>query len=559
MHGGKSSDPNRQQGPQDEPQPATPAVPEPSEESQRRALLFMLEDLEADRRKLKQSRREWLQMVDVIADPIFEHDREFRIVRANLAYARAAGMGVRDVIGKRYWEVFPKGSGPLPCCARAMQLAKEEDEEEVQTESGRIYQSHAYALRDAENRYLYSLHVLRDITERKRAEQEQLDTLNRLQKHFEAVGEATASKALWTADLPRYARELTEIGARATGAERVNLWLFNQDETELYCLDLYETTPARHSAGMKLTEREFTHEFSAFKDARYVDADDPLTDPRTAGYVESHLKPLHITSMLDAIVQHGGKHLGVLCFEHVNKPHHWESDEIAFACQLADKFGLALVSSERLQAQKELSRSNRALKALSACNEALVRATGEEALLRDMCRVIVEVGGYRLAWVGWVEHDAAKRVRPAAHAGYDAGYLETTQLTWADTEHGHGPMGIAIRTGEPQAAHDIQTDPRYAPWRAQALKRGYASSLALPLKEEDGVVFAVLNVYAAEPDAFDPEEIGLLQEMASDLAFGLLTLRTRTERNRLQAEHFKEWRADQGRLGRHHPRYRAHR
>jgi PAS domain S-box-containing protein len=108
---------------------------------------------------------------------------------------------------------------------------------------------------------------------------------------------------------------------------------------------------------MILSEDDFGDEIAVIKASRYVAADDPLTDPRTRGYVEPYLKPLGITSMLDAVVQASGQHFGLLCFEHVNKAHSWTRDEIAFACQLADKIGLAIVSRMRRQAEEEVRRS----------------------------------------------------------------------------------------------------------------------------------------------------------------------------------------------------------
>ncbi|MBY0579960.1 MAG: PAS domain S-box protein [Burkholderiales bacterium] len=187
--------------------------------------------------------------------------------------------------------------------------------------------------------------------------------------------------------------------------------------------------------------------------------------------------------------------------------------------------------TERKRAERALKRSNRALMALSACNAALIHADNETSLLGDMCRVIVEQGGYRFAWIGFVEHDEAKSVRPVAHAGFEEGYLESARITWSDTERGRGPTGRAVRSGIPQAARDIGTDPLFAPWRMEALKRGYASSLVLPLKAENGTVFGALSIYSAEADAFDEDELRLLEELADDLAFGILTLRTRFERN----------------------------
>jgi len=184
--------------------------------------------------------------------------------------------------------------------------------------------------------------------------------------------------------------------------------------------------------------------------------------------------------------------------------------------------------AERERAQRELPKINRALRAHSRCSESLIRSTSEEGLLKDICRIIVEMGGYQLAWVGFAEHNADKTVRPVAQMGFEDGYLDTVEITWADTERGRGPTGTAIRTGEPTIVRNIQTDPHYGPWRAEAGKRGFTSSIALPLIA-DGQTFGTLNIYAAEPDAFDKEEVELLSKLADDLAYGILSLRTRAE------------------------------
>ena len=160
------------------------------------------------------------------------------------------------------------------------------------------------------------------------------------------------------------------------------------------------------------------------------------------------------------------------------------------------------------------------------CNQLLVRATDETELLQAVCRLVVEAGGYRMAWVGFAEQDEARSVRPVAQAGFEAGYLETANITWADTERGRGPTGTAIRTGQPVIARNILTDPVFAPWRQGALERGYAASATLPLKRDERVLGALM-VYAAEPDTFDAGEVELLTQLAGDLAYGISALRTR--------------------------------
>ncbi len=119
-----------------------------------------------------------------------------------------------------------------------------------------------------------------------------------------------------------------------------------------------------------------------------------------------------------------------------------------------------------------------------------------------------------------------KSVRPVAHAGYEEGYLETVHVTWADTERGHGPVGKAIRTREPAVFRDVTRDPDFAPWRVEALRRGYASVVGIPLLSGSEVLGA-LAIYAADPDAFDEDEVQLLRELADDLSYGIVALRTR--------------------------------
>jgi PAS domain S-box-containing protein len=189
--------------------------------------------------------------------------------------------------------------------------------------------------------------------------------------------------------------------------------------------------------------------------------------------------------------------------------------------------------NERKRAEGRLRRINRALRTLGECHDALVRAQGEGDLLREVCRILVDVGGHRLAWVGSAEQDAGKRVRVLARAGHDEGYLDGMAITWADVERGRDPTGTAIRTRKVCVVKDVRSEPGFAPWRAEALKRGYASAVALPLVTNDEVL-GVLSVYAGQPDAFDGEEFDLLRELANDLALGIVAMRTRAERDRAE-------------------------
>ncbi len=186
--------------------------------------------------------------------------------------------------------------------------------------------------------------------------------------------------------------------------------------------------------------------------------------------------------------------------------------------------------TERRQTEKKLRQLNRDLRALSNCNQTLLRAKDELTLLKDICRIICDEAGYRMAWVGYAEHDDAKTVRPVAWAGFEDGYLANISITWADTEKGYGPGGTSIRNGKTVYVQDISTDSRMLLWREQALQRGYRSTIAFPLKDENNIPFGGLIIYSSEINAFSTEEINLLEELAGDLAFGITTLRLQEKR-----------------------------
>ena len=204
--------------------------------------------------------------------------------------------------------------------------------------------------------------------------------------------------------------------------------------------------------------------------------------------------------------------------------------------------------AERTRAEMELQRLNRAWRVRSACNQAVSRCHDEPDLLEQVCRAVVEVGGYRLAWVGYAEIDEAKSVRPVARAGEALHYLDDFAATWGEDERGLGPTGTAIRTGQPVASNEVSSDPRLAPWRARAEEHGLKSSVALPLTA-DGSAIGALMVYSDEPEAFDEKETDLLQQAATDLTHGVVLLRTRMARQRAE-EALEKTEVELGRVAR---------
>jgi PAS domain S-box-containing protein len=185
--------------------------------------------------------------------------------------------------------------------------------------------------------------------------------------------------------------------------------------------------------------------------------------------------------------------------------------------------------------EQSLCKANRALKALGKCNQAIIDAREESDLMRDVCRIIVEIAGYRMAWVGMAEETPEKRVCPFVSWGESGGFLSSLEVTWSDTAQGRGPVGKAIRSGETCVFQNIETNPHFSLWRRQVLDQGYGAVIALPLTFDEKTSGA-LCIYAIEPDGFNAAEIDLLEELAANLSAGITILRLRAERNRIYKE-----------------------
>jgi signal transduction histidine kinase len=184
-------------------------------------------------------------------------------------------------------------------------------------------------------------------------------------------------------------------------------------------------------------------------------------------------------------------------------------------------------------ANEQLQQRNRTLKALQESSQAMTRATSETGYLNEVCKTVIANCGHAMVWIGFAEQDQARTVRPAAQAGFEEGFLETLQITWADKERGRCLTGTAIRTGKLCLCRNMQTDPALAPWRAEILKHGVSSCLALPLLSGDRA-FGCITIYSQDAHAFQEEETGLLTQLADDVTYSIRSLRAVSQRRRAE-------------------------
>jgi putative nucleotidyltransferase with HDIG domain len=201
--------------------------------------------------------------------------------------------------------------------------------------------------------------------------------------------------------------------------------------------------------------------------------------------------------------------------------------EIAEVGRAFDAMALSLQQRafERDLAVDGLREANRVLKMKAECNQILVKAEDEHSLLRDLTHAVVRYGEYKMAWVGLARNDPAKTVEPVAWAGDEDGDFGKLEISWGEgMPGGDGPTGRAIREASACLSKSIQDDPTFNAWRDEAIVRGYHSALAVPLligENERGA----LTIFASGEGIFSNQTIGLLSELASDMAYGIRSLR----------------------------------
>jgi signal transduction histidine kinase len=253
--------------------------------------------------------------------------------------------------------------------------------------------------------------------------------------------------------------------------------------------------------------------------------------PSEASVERDELSQRSAGSMIAARLEFGHMGFGMVAFE-------WKDPREEQPVDLREMLMVRGLLSNALHERRSLTAlqsTNRVLKAMIECSDALLRADDELALLEEVCRIIVEVGGYRLAWVGLGERDERRSVTPVAKWGDDESYLDEVEVTWGEIDLGNGPVSRAVRTGRPAAVQSIATDPDFAPWREPALARGYRSVLAVSLNSGDGMLGA-LGVYSDRSQAFDDLEVEMMQRFADYLSYGIVALRTRARREQAEDE-----------------------
>ena len=277
------------------------------------------------------------------------------------------------------------------------------------------------------------------------------ESATKLRNHNLVLTRLAKSPALHQGDLKAALKEITEASADNIGVERASVWLLDETNTKIKCLDLFEKSANQHSEGAELAAVDYPAYFQALQQDEAIAADNASTDPRTVEFAPSYLIRLGIVSMLDIPIRLRGQTAGVICLEHIGDARHWTAEDQNFARSLADLVSLAVEATERKQTEAALRQSEERW-------QLIVRATGE--------------GIYD--WNN-ITGEAFTSPRLTEILGYAEGEIVTDYNSWYKSLH---PEDLALTVAKLQAHLEGKTPQYIAEYRQRCKDGSYKWILA---------------------------------------------------------------------------------
>lgn len=323
----------------------------------------------------------------------------------------------------------------------------ETSRDEIEFKNGMVLDRYSAPVLSKDGRNYGRIWTFRDITDRKKTEEALRNKENRSGKQREAIASLAIDEAIVAGDLLTSMKRFTEILSAAIMVDRVSVWKLNKDGLEMECLNLFESGKQLHSSGTILKATEFPTYFNTiFKDS-LVSANDAQNDFRTSEFRDSYLKPLGITSMLDAGIWISGKPVGVVCFEHVGEKRIWNSDEETFANTSAAIVELIFSNNERKKTEKEIKHKNKDLLRLNTEKDKFFSIIAHDLrspfngllgftdlLINDLHKMSVE--------------EIKKIAQHLSNSAKNLFSLLTNLLEWAKMQRGltvYNPEGISLK------------------------------------------------------------------------------------------------------------------
>jgi len=462
---------------------------------------------------------EWEEIFNIIDDSITILDRNFTILKANPSTGKLLNRPCDEIIGKKCFLLFHGSSEPPPDCpsCKSMKSGEPAMFERFEPTLNKFLEIKTIPRINNKGEINGIVHIIRDISERKKIEGELLDHKQRLSDMVKEKTQQLTSAIKMLQEEIEHRRQI-EKALKASEKKYRDLYnnapdmyhTLNKDKIIIDCNDTEAKTlgyKKEEMIGRPLSD------FMTEESAALLKKDFPRL------IKEGELKNLERT-----FVHKDGSKIPVMVNVYADYDENGE---------FIQSRAIARDITDLKRKENELKSLNRTLTALNELNHALIRIDEESELLEEACRIIVQTGKYKMAWVGYPDTDRAKTIFPIAHYGDDQSYLEIVNFSWRNIRD-KSPPSMAINSGKTWIAH-LNEKSSSVKWTREAIKRGYRSTIAIPLKLKDEIIGA-LNIYSSEPDKFDSDEVDLLEQLANNLAYGISVIRTNREKRQAQAE-----------------------
>lgn len=466
---------------------------------------------------LEKAKKEWEATFDSISDPLFIHDREFKIVRANVAYRNAAGAKkFKEFIGRPYYEVFPKMDGPFKMCMKVEELQDEQEEEFSCPVTNRIFKVRFYPIKDVSGGYLYSIHILEDITEAKKAA-ERLKVEVDVTTHLLMIAEATAH----TTDVDRLMEQVVRCGREIMGCDICLSYLWDTG-TKVFM-------PAQ-ALGLSHNQTPLFRTESVDMKVGFVKEAMRKKEPVVKEVWAVHELPIqwidgiHTLAVIPLIGKKGP--LGMIVGIYVGAglklaPTIGERDMKVMQGimhQVSVSLDEARSYKDSVEKAMELSHQIETVQTMHEIDRSILSTMDSQEILETATRMIAKVALCDRATVALIDKEREGFM-------FAAGFGVTFVPKGGFVPFGDTSATEVVETGRPQFVANLpEIKEGLRPLEKKLVKEGFLSQIRIPLVVK-GEIVGVLNIGAKRPSAFTPEDLSTLENLACQIGVALSNAR----------------------------------
>jgi PAS domain S-box-containing protein len=461
--------------------------------------------------KIERAKRDWEATFDAITDPLFIHDREFGITRANRAYAEAAGLPFSEIIGRPYYEVFPRMEGPFTVCKKALISLKMEEEEFSVSAINKIFRVRYYPVKDVDGNYPHSIHIMEDITEQKRAE-ERLRQEMGVTSHLLMIAEATAH----TTDIDKLMEQVVKCASKITGCGICLSYLW---DSEIGVFRPGQESGLAHNLIPLFRTESLEMKVGFVKEA--MKKREPVV--KEVGAVHElplqWIEDIHTLAVIPLIGRKGP--LGMVVGIYVGaglKPAPTIDERgmkvmKGISHQVSTALEEARLFKESVDNAMELSHKMETIKTMHEIDRSILSTLDPHDLMETVTRLVARILPCDRATV--VNVDREKQMFNWG-AGFGTPFLEGLRSApFEDTS-----AGEIVRTGRTEYIVNLLDIKEPLPIEKGLIKEGFLSHIRVPLKTK-GEVVGILSVGAKRPSAFTPENLSTLEYFGAQVGVAL--------------------------------------